>query len=298
MASRGTKRKADEALVVSVVDSADGSAMRSVRWRGMPGSAPSVTNAAAAAAAAGQPAAAASPVISAVVQMNQARQRVRVAQLRRLVLKRKATAAVRQRIRVKRQKNMAARQSAAHWEPVDSAHGNKHLLLLTKAKHKAELAKIAQHWHQTDGVGKVESVHRIQNPALLRRFEHAKHVGLTEVIAYHGTKLNVPAGIYDSPTGFDMSRGEAVTNILWFARDASYSSTGFWHPVDQTALPFGNPGYGVDLFSGVYSPPKFKQILRVRLLLDSAQLAAGWATGLMKLSHSARCLPEYLITFR
>jgi hypothetical protein len=54
-------------------------------------------------------------------------------------------------------------------------------------------------------------VHRIQNGALHLRFEEArrKTPTVTEQVAYHGTRLNVPAGIYDSPTGFNMICGTA-----------------------------------------------------------------------------------------
>jgi hypothetical protein len=54
-------------------------------------------------------------------------------------------------------------------------------------------------------------VHRIQSNALHHRFEGMRRntPGLSEQVAYHGTRTNVPALIYDSPTGFDMSRGTA-----------------------------------------------------------------------------------------
>ena len=98
-----------------------------------------------------------------------------------------------------------------HWEPVNPAHDNKHLVLLTKEKHAAELAEVEQHWQQTQGYGCIVSVHRIQNSALHQRFEGMRKStpSLTEQVAYHGTRLNVPAGIYDSPTGFNMICGTA-----------------------------------------------------------------------------------------
>jgi hypothetical protein len=97
----------------------------------------------------------------------------------------------------------------SHWEPIDPAHGDKHLLQLTKEKHSAELAEVEQHWQQTDGDGTIVRVHRIQNPALHRRFEGTRRQtpGLVDTIAYHGTRLNAPALIYDSPTGFSVPRG-------------------------------------------------------------------------------------------
>jgi hypothetical protein len=99
-----------------------------------------------------------------------------------------------------------------HWEPVDTAHGNKHLLLLTKEKHAAELAELEKHWQQTHGSGCIVSVHRIQNSALHHRFEGMQKntPSLTKRVAYHGTRTNVPTLIYDSPTGFDMSRGASA----------------------------------------------------------------------------------------
>jgi hypothetical protein len=98
-----------------------------------------------------------------------------------------------------------------HWEPVDPAHGNKHLVLLTTAKHADELTQVEQHWKQTNGQGNIVSVHRIQNSALHHRFETARSqtLNLTEQLAYHGTSTNAPVLIYNSPTGFDMRRGAA-----------------------------------------------------------------------------------------
>jgi hypothetical protein len=114
----------------------------------------------------------------------------------------------------------AGLKDPAHWEPVDPTHGNKHLLLLTKEKHSAELAEVEQHWQQTNGQGRVVAVHRIQNSALHHRFEGARQStpGVTERLAYHGTRLNVPALIYDSPTGFDMSRGMAQPGSVTIPR--------------------------------------------------------------------------------
>ena len=136
-----------------------------------------------------------------------------------------------------------------------------------------------KHWQQTKGQGTIVSVHRIQNPALHRRFvaEAKRHgggwfssSGLKEMVAYHGTRANAPALIYDSPTGFDMSCGVArygsvrpelngsrgrnemqmsycafvsdadkllclflLCSYLWFAQHASYSSASFSHYVSQ-----------------------------------------------------------------
>jgi hypothetical protein len=103
----------------------------------------------------------------------------------------------------------AALKDPAHWEAVDTKHGNKHLVRLTKGKHGAELGEVEQHWQNTQGHGTIVSVHRIQNSALHQRFEGARldTPSLTEQVAYHGTLANVPAGIYDSPTGFNMRCG-------------------------------------------------------------------------------------------
>jgi hypothetical protein len=105
----------------------------------------------------------------------------------------------------------AGPKDPAHWESVDTKHGNKHLLQLTKEKRSAELGEVEQHWQNTQGQGTIVSVHRIQNSALHHRFEGMRQTtpGLTEQVAYHGTRTNVPALIYDSLTGFDMRRGMA-----------------------------------------------------------------------------------------
>jgi hypothetical protein len=103
-----------------------------------------------------------------------------------------------------------------HWETVDTTHGNKHLLLLTKQKHLDELTEVEKHWEQTDGQGRIVAVHRIQNSALHHRFEGMRKntPSLTEQAAHHGTRANVPALIYDSPTGFDMSRGMSTPGLV------------------------------------------------------------------------------------
>ena len=108
----------------------------------------------------------------------------------------------------------AAASESAHWEPIDPAHGNRHLLLLTEQKHADELAEVKQHYASTGGIGRILSVHRIQNPQLLQRYEQARQqlqrAGSStkgDIIAYHGTRVNDPALIYDSATGFDISQG-------------------------------------------------------------------------------------------
>ncbi len=108
-------------------------------------------------------------------------------------------------------------QPPQHWSLVDPAHGNRHLMLLDSVKHSQELAEIKAHWQSTGGHGIILSVHRIQNPALHRRYEEAKQrlqqsgkKHQTDVVAYHGTLVNNPALIYDSPTGFDISKGHCA----------------------------------------------------------------------------------------
>ncbi len=109
-----------------------------------------------------------------------------------------------------------ATSAPLHWESIDPSHGNRHLLLLDPVKHAEELAHIKSHWQTTSGVGSILSVHRIQNPALHRRYAEAKQQmqqsgeeHQAEVIAYHGTSQNSPSLIYDSPTGFDISKGQS-----------------------------------------------------------------------------------------
>ncbi len=109
-----------------------------------------------------------------------------------------------------------AAAAPAHWESINPAHGNRHLLMLNPVKHANELAEVKRHWKKTQGVGSILSVHRIQNAALHRRYEEAKQQlqqsgkkHQADIIAYHGTSQKRPALIYDSPTGFDISKGMA-----------------------------------------------------------------------------------------
>lgn len=104
----------------------------------------------------------------------------------------------------------------SRWESVDPSHGNRHLLLLDAVKHAAELEGVKAHWNDTQGRGTIVSVHRVQNPSLHQRYAEVKQNLIkdgvqhqSEVIAYHGTRSNDPALIYDSKTGFDVSRGMA-----------------------------------------------------------------------------------------
>jgi hypothetical protein len=159
-------------------------------------------------------------------------------------------------------------QLPAEWSLVNQSHGNRHLMLLDPVKHAEELAHLKSHWQATSGVGSILSVHRIQNPALHRRYEEAKQrlqqsgeQHETEVIAYHGTYANNPALIYDSPTGFAISKGHCaegrgasckrrhkassgqssqrrlsalfspLASYLWTAIHAPYSSNGYQHTV-------------------------------------------------------------------
>ncbi len=112
-------------------------------------------------------------------------------------------------------------QPPQHWSLVDPAHGNRHLMLLDHVKHSRELAEIKAHWQSTGGYGVILSVHRIQNPALHQRYEEAKQrlqqsgeQHQADATAYHGTRLNDPALIYDSPTGFDVSKGTALAGSV------------------------------------------------------------------------------------
>ncbi len=105
-------------------------------------------------------------------------------------------------------------QPPAEWSLVNAAHGNRHLLLLDRVNHAQELAEIQAHWQSTGGYGVILSVHRIQNPSLHRRYDETKQrlqqsgkKHQSDVVAYHGTLANNPALIYDSPTGFDISKG-------------------------------------------------------------------------------------------
>ncbi len=111
----------------------------------------------------------------------------------------------------------ATATAAARCETVNPAFGNRHLLLLNGSKHRKELNELKEHWKATGGAGVIKSVHRIQNPALHRRYEEAKQElqqsgkkHQADVIAYHGTLVNNPALIYDSPTGFDISKGHCA----------------------------------------------------------------------------------------
>jgi hypothetical protein len=219
MSSRGRKRKADVAFAFqgSVSNSGDGSAQRSLRPR---------LNAAAVGASSSTPVSAVpstgtGSVVSVAASLSAfklAQQRQQAAELRRLKQQRKRAAKQRNkrtlhRARIKQRSEQAAAAAAledpAHWEPVDPTHGNKHLMHLAKGKHDAELGEVEQHWQQTFGHGSIVSVHRIQNSGLHHRFERMRQntPSMTEQVAYHGTRTNVPALIYDCPTGFDMSRG-------------------------------------------------------------------------------------------
>ena len=46
----------------------------------------------------------------------------------------------------------AVAAASAHWQPVDAAHGNRHLLLLADDKHAHELAEVQQHRRRYDYV--------------------------------------------------------------------------------------------------------------------------------------------------
>jgi hypothetical protein len=163
-----------------------------------------------------------------LAEQQAARQRAQLkiqqAEQRRLQRERQAAARARQQRLLKRSRvkaKAAALVDPAHWQPVAVKAGHsRHLLLLSEAdEHTAELAEVKQHWKDTGGFGRVVSVHRIQNSALHRRFEETKYTleqqrrgqkdilkPVEEMVAYHGTRSNVPAFIYDSPTGFDVSR--------------------------------------------------------------------------------------------
>jgi len=225
MASRGRKRKAEVAFATQggVTNGGGGIVQRSLRPR---------LNAAAVGASSSTPMSAApltgtgSVSVAAVAAASLsafrlAQQRQQAAELRRLKQQRKRAAKQRNkrrlhRARIKQRSAQAAAAAAlkdpAHWEPVDPTHGNQHLVQLTKGKYGAELGEVEQHWLQTFGHGRIASVHRIQNGVLHRRFETARFQAptLAERVAYHGTRLNVPAGIYDSPMGFNMRCGVYV----------------------------------------------------------------------------------------
>ena len=107
----------------------------------------------------------------------------------------------------------------AHWDPIDPAHGNTSLVLLSKdnAKHAAEIAAVEQGWTSTAGLGTIVSIHRVQNLHLHKQFE-AKKAALKkagrlsrsdDVRVYHGTQGNAPSLIHSSKVGFDPSLGRA-----------------------------------------------------------------------------------------
>jgi hypothetical protein len=70
--------------------------------------------------------------------------------------------------------NYAAHPIPAHWNPIDPAHGNTSLVLLTEKDHAAELAEVHQHYSSTNGLGKLLSVHRVQNEEQWKRFEQKR----------------------------------------------------------------------------------------------------------------------------
>lgn len=106
--------------------------------------------------------------------------------------------------------------SPAHWDPVDPSHGNKTLVLLSKAnpKHASELTQVQQSWTGTAGIGSIVTVHRVQNLALWRAYE-AKKAELqksgslikSDMVVYHGTRANAPELIHAGSVGFDPSLG-------------------------------------------------------------------------------------------
>ena len=91
-------------------------------------------------------------------------------------------------------------------------------MLLSKdnAKHAAEIAAVEQGWTSTAGVGKILSIHRVQNLHLHKRYEAKKaelqkagHLVHSDLRVYHGTRANSPALIHSGTTGFDPSLGKA-----------------------------------------------------------------------------------------
>jgi hypothetical protein len=69
---------------------------------------------------------------------------------------------------------LATHQLPSHWNPIDPAHGNTSLVLLTEKEHATELAQVKQHYSSTGGVGTLLSVHRVQNMLQWKRFEKKK----------------------------------------------------------------------------------------------------------------------------
>jgi hypothetical protein len=103
------------------------------------------------------------------------------------------------------------------WDAIDKANGNKVFVLLDDQKDEEELTGVKEHWEATEGCGEIVTVHRVQNEKQWRRFHKAgkrlfsagKHAQLN-VIAYHGTRANVPWLICESNKGFDPNKGEAA----------------------------------------------------------------------------------------
>ena len=106
--------------------------------------------------------------------------------------------------------------SPAHWDPIDPAHGNASLVLLSKdnAKHAAEIAAVEQGWTNSAETDKIVSIHRVQNLHLHQQYEARKaelqkagQLAQSDVRVYHGTRRNVPSLIHSGTTGFDPACG-------------------------------------------------------------------------------------------
>ena len=109
-----------------------------------------------------------------------------------------------------------AEGSPAHWDPIDPAHGNTSLVMLSKSNpnHAAEIAAVEQGWTSTAGQGRIVSIHRVQNLHLHKQYEAKKeelyaagHLTQVDLRVYHGTRTNDPSLIHSGTTGFDPARG-------------------------------------------------------------------------------------------
>lgn len=113
----------------------------------------------------------------------------------------------------------------SHWDPVDSAHGNRTLVLLSpeNPRHVAELKQVHDRWTRTGGQGTIASVHRVQNSHLHARFEDWKcrHSSQhhKELTVYYGTSRTAPSLIHEGSAGFDPKFAEALPGYLWFAEN-------------------------------------------------------------------------------
>jgi hypothetical protein len=75
---------------------------------------------------------------------------------------------------------------------------------------------VEQQWKETDGLGKIVTIHRVQNLHLHKKYEAKKAALLAAgqlvqagVITYHGSRNNAPSLIHSGAVRFDPSLGRA-----------------------------------------------------------------------------------------